>query len=204
MPAVAAGFLLPRTALSRPGCSVLSPPAQRRRTTPAFIFHLTARLCSARRVRERQRAIREPARQCRQMKKPRPARRAVATRKTRLMIILRPPRLYCVFGLQKGHNIDQLPDGCSIGIVGHGRLALPCNLIFWIARKLMPELIRRINDRGHQVPVRDWLIKSPAKHDWNASLGATSWQVRTNDFMAFVAAEAQKGRSTSFDIAIRG
>ncbi len=67
----------------------------------------------------------------------------------------------------------------------------------------MPELIPRINNRGHQVPVRDWLVDSPAKRDWNASLGATSWQVRTNDFMAFVAAEAQKGRSTAFDLAIR-
>jgi hypothetical protein len=120
------------------------------------------------------------------------------------MVIFRPPRLYCVFGLQKGHNIDELPDGCSIGIVGHGRLALPCNLISWVTRKLMPELIRRINDRGHQVPVRDWPIKSPTKHDWNASLGGASRQVRTNDSMAFVAAEAQKGRPTSFDIAIRG
>ena len=119
------------------------------------------------------------------------------------MVVLGQFSLHSVSGLQEGHDIDKLPHCRPIGVVGHTWFAFPRDLVSWIAGKLMPELIPRINNRSHQVAVRDWLVNSAAKHDWNASLGGTSRQIRAHYFMTFVPPERQKGRITSFDIAIR-
>ena len=70
------------------------------------------------------------------------------------MVVLGQFSLHSVSGLQEGHDIDKLPHCRPIGVVGHTWFAFPRDLVSWIAGKLMPELIPRINNRSHQVAVR--------------------------------------------------
>jgi len=105
----------------------------------------------------------------------------------------------CILRLQKLHDIRELPDGHPVRIMRRPRLTVDADL----RDRVMRKLVRRVDDRGHQVSVRDWPAHRAAQDDWDGRFDGRTWQVQTGHDVTGMASERQKSLLASFDVTVR-
>ena len=101
--------------------------------------------------------------------------------------------------LQKLDDIRELLHGDAIRVIRHARLPSGDNL----AGRVTRELVRRIDDRRHQIAVDERTGLPPAQDDGDGRLNGRTRKVRTEDGMTSVASQRQERSLASFDVAVR-